>query len=162
MLNFECLPSSLHVNPSCSHLGASADGLISCDCCGFGLIEINCPYKYWDIHLQHVTDSKFLFKAGHCGNLHLIREHEYYYQVQALLAVCEKLFCDFICWTPVGMHVEHIIADPAHIEEVKTSLDNFFVSVLLPRLLTGSISSQAETTRTGESNNQVNSKFCHW
>ena len=39
----ECLEytsSGLHVKPSWPHLGASPDGLISCKCCGNGLIEI--------------------------------------------------------------------------------------------------------------------------
>ena len=46
------------VNPSHSHLGASPDGLLAspdrllascdgllmCDCCGLGVLEIKCPY----------------------------------------------------------------------------------------------------------------------
>ena len=27
-------------------LGASPDGLVSCDCCGEGLVEIKCPFRY--------------------------------------------------------------------------------------------------------------------
>ena len=39
--------SGLHVNPQFPHLGASPDGLICCECCGEGTVEIKCPYKYY-------------------------------------------------------------------------------------------------------------------
>ena len=69
----------------------------------------------------------------------LSRAHEYYDQVQGQLAVCEVEYCDFICWTPCGIHYERIVADTQYFfSNVKPSLDTFFISVLLPRLLTGS------------------------
>lgn len=39
-------PSGLHVDEIYPFLGASPDGLISCKCCGEGLIEIKCTYMY--------------------------------------------------------------------------------------------------------------------
>ena len=42
--SFELKFTGLHVNPKFPHLGASPDGLVSCECCGEGLLEINCPY----------------------------------------------------------------------------------------------------------------------
>lgn len=44
----------LVVNPKHPHLGASRDGLTSCDCCGNGLLKVKCPFKYKD------TDSKLV------------------------------------------------------------------------------------------------------
>ena len=42
---------SFIVHPSHPHLGASPDGLLAypdgllmCDCCGLGVLEIKCPY----------------------------------------------------------------------------------------------------------------------
>ena len=40
----------LFINPNFSQLDASSDGPISCKCCGEGLLEIKCPYKYWKQH----------------------------------------------------------------------------------------------------------------
>ena len=85
----------LHLNPSFPHLGASPDGLISCDCCGSGIIEIKCPYKYRDESPQDVQDPKFYLEFNDEGELHLSKSHEYYYQVQGQLSVCEK---DYVCY----------------------------------------------------------------
>lgn len=35
----------LRISNKFPHLGASPDGIISCDCCGVGVIEIKCPYS---------------------------------------------------------------------------------------------------------------------
>ena len=56
---FECHPAELTVHPDYPHLGASPDGLISCSCCGDGLVEIKCPYKHRDEHPHQVHDPKF-------------------------------------------------------------------------------------------------------
>lgn len=36
----------LMVNCDFPHVGASPDGIVKCKCCGIGLVEIKCPYKY--------------------------------------------------------------------------------------------------------------------
>lgn len=41
--SFEVEITGLHVNPKYPHLGGSPDGLVSCSCCGEGLLEIKCP-----------------------------------------------------------------------------------------------------------------------
>lgn len=46
---FACSPAGLFVNPDYPHLGASPDGVIECNCCGTGLSEVKCPFKYRDI-----------------------------------------------------------------------------------------------------------------
>lgn len=42
-VNFECYQTGLFINPDFPHLGASPDGIITCDCCGKGLLEIKHP-----------------------------------------------------------------------------------------------------------------------
>ncbi len=157
-VNFKIFSCGLYVNPSFPHLGASPDGIMSCDCCGTGLLEIKCPYKYRDRHPEHITDPMFYLKTDDTGDLNLSNNHQYYYQIQGQLAVCEMEFCDFICWTPVGMHVERITVDQASFQDVKRVLDNFFVTILLPCLLTGSASPQLEPEEaTGD---QVKTSYC--
>ena len=53
------LPAGLFVNPDFLHLRASPDCLISCKCCGEGLLEIKCPYKFQEQDPTTVVDSKF-------------------------------------------------------------------------------------------------------
>ena len=157
-VNFRLFPCGLYINPSFPHLGATPDGIISGDCCGTGL-EIKCPYKIQVLRYyesKHVIALDFYLKANEAdGLLSLHHNHQYYYQIQGQLAVCEKDFCDFICWTPPGIHVECIVADPAMFEYVRLVLGKFFESVLLPRLLT------AGSTPTSQgSTDQVKTKFC--
>ena len=71
------------------------------------------------------------------GGLKLKRTHAYYYQVQGQLAICEQEYCDFVCWTPQGMHIERIRRDQSFFDEIKPKLSAFFVKVILPLILTG-------------------------
>ena len=42
--NFQLMKSGLLIHTSYPHLGASPDGVISCNCCGNGVLEVKCPY----------------------------------------------------------------------------------------------------------------------
>ena len=136
-VNLHFMPTGLYVNPGCPYLGATPDGLVSYDCCDEGIIEIKCPYKHRDTHPKDVADPRFYLKISEDGELYLSRSHKYYRQIQGQLAICEKEYCDFICWTPHGMHTEHILPEDSYLNETIPQLDAFFVKVLLPLLLTG-------------------------
>lgn len=135
---FSCALTGLHVNPCYPHLGATPDGLIECDCCGEGVLEVKCPFKHRDKHPHDaVVDLQYCLRNDDDGTVHLRCDHQYYYQVQGQLAICEKEYCDFVCWTPHGIHIERILADPLHFSDTKVALDEFFLQVMLPLLLTG-------------------------
>ena len=129
--------AGLHVNPNFPHLGASPDGVVTCECCGTGVLEIKCPFKYRHLHPHSITDPGFCLVHSSDSGVHLSHEHDYYYQVQGQLAVCDVEYCDFICWTPLGFHHERILTDSQFFATVKPVLDRFFMRVMLPRLLTG-------------------------
>lgn len=44
--NFEIELSGFAINSQHPFLGATPDGIISCDCCGKGALEIKCPFKH--------------------------------------------------------------------------------------------------------------------
>lgn len=144
--DFEYFDSGLRVNPRFAHLGATPDRVVNYVCCGNGLIEIKCPYKHQNTHPHKVQDPNFYLKEDN-EQFYLCTDHEYYFQIQGQLAVCSMEYCDFICWTTCGLHCERILADNHFFEQVKPALDNFFLSVLLPRLLTGS---RSVTKRTAQ------------
>ena len=116
-----CTPSGLHINPQWPHLGASPDGLISCKCCGDGLLEIKCPYKYKDTNPDEVIDKAFCLQPNQSGGMSLSTTHHYYYQVQGQLGICKRDYCDFVCWTEKGMHIERIELDECFFSADKTS-----------------------------------------
>ncbi len=41
---FEVSDSGLVINPTWSHIRASPDGLVKCNCCTPGVVEIKCPF----------------------------------------------------------------------------------------------------------------------
>ena len=57
--NFSLSEVGLVVRSDHPHLGASPDGVISCDCCGKGTLEIKCPYKYKDGFINCHLDKAF-------------------------------------------------------------------------------------------------------
>ena len=52
--NFKYDKCGLFVNTTFAHLGASPDGVITSDCYGTGLVEIECLYKFRDVRPEHI------------------------------------------------------------------------------------------------------------
>ena len=78
-----------------TYLGASPDGIIDCSCCGSGIIEVKCPYKYRDVNPWQINDKKSFLQLDNDGKLSLSTIHDYYYQVQGQLSICNKPYSDF-------------------------------------------------------------------
>lgn len=87
--SFQVKCTGLHVHPNYPHLGASPDGLVSCSCCGMGLLEIKYPYSKRDVDPRQVNDAHFYLERTAAGLL-LRRYHDYFKQVQGQLAICER------------------------------------------------------------------------
>ena len=133
-ISFQIKPTGLHINHDYPHLGASPDGLVSCTCCGDGLLEIKCPYS---LRFSHINSAGDDFYLKHTSNgLKLSTSHAYYYQIQGQLSICDRLYCDFVCWTPKGIHIERIFRQHLF-SQMKPKLDAFFVHVVLPCVLRG-------------------------
>ena len=148
--NFCCKPSGLVVNPLYPHLGASPDGIISCSCCGTGLLEIKCPYAGCDSHPDSLRSKKrsFLNSQG------LVRSHKYYTQIQGQLLICNKLFCDFVVWTTKGLISERIYVDIRFTEKLSKKLTDFYIDTFLPEILTHKCLD--DTPEASEENNSDN------
>lgn len=126
--NFTISITGLHVNVAFPHLGASPDGLISCSCCGEGVLEIKCPYS---VSSGLPTDAPFL------KDNKLSRQHQYYYQVQGQMGILERSYSDFIVWTPKSIFIQRITFDQLFFDSMNKQLDLFFVRVIMPRILIG-------------------------
>jgi len=68
---FECQSSGLVVNCRYPHLGASPDGLVSCDCCfGKGIVEIKCPFSCKDKKFdERAQERSFFIEEDSNGHL---------------------------------------------------------------------------------------------
>jgi hypothetical protein len=130
-VNFHVRDVGFVISTEHPYLGASPDGIASCDCCGEFLIEIKCPYCKRDCD---VNDSLECLHTVN-NNLELIRTHQYYYQVQCQLLVTGKTFCDFIVWTNKDMFVERIAKNESICIEIGMKSEQFFKVAVLPELM---------------------------
>ena len=83
--NLQVQLCGLHISTDHPYLAASPDGIVSCDYCGEGLLEIQCPFKYKD---NSLADVAFYLERQLTGEMKLKISHNYYLQVQARLSVC--------------------------------------------------------------------------
>ena len=142
-INFRCSEAGFHLSKQNAFIGASPDGIISCDCCGEGLLEIKCPYTYCNKDLPG-TDyedgedlKRFCMKRDIVdGDLYLPKDHMYYYQVQAQMNICHKEYCDFVVWNEKSKPiVRRIWKDEDFFNAHMTQVNNFVKYGMLPELV---------------------------
>ena len=68
------------------------------------VVLIKCPYSVRDSNPTSVAYIKTKGEGFQLDN--------YYFQVQGQLAVFERAYSDFVCWTPQGLYIERINYDP--------------------------------------------------
>ena len=85
------------------------DGFINDD----KLVEIKCPFKCQGQSMEELarTDDNFCLRVSETGRLKLKEDHDYYYQVQGELNICQKKFCYFVVWSPKEFHYQVIERD---------------------------------------------------
>jgi hypothetical protein len=127
--NLKVMASGLVVNTKYPHLGASPDGIIQCDCCGVGCLEIKCPYLYRDASASLNTVDYI------DEQLQLKHDHMYYYQVQAQIHICQVEFADFVIWSPQGLNIERIVASEDFFIDKLADVEAFYKYCLLPELV---------------------------
>ena len=127
--------SGFVINPKVPHIGASPDGLISCDCCGQSVVEIKCPFCARDSKLDEVADKNFYLKKSDDNVLSLDRKHQYFYQVQTQLGVCKAESAYFVVWTEKDLHIEQICLDEELWNEIREKSKYIFLTAILPELV---------------------------
>lgn len=114
----------IFISSKCKWLGATPDGIVR-DCTGQGLLEIKCPYSIRTEHPIHCFKKlTFTDKEGN-----LKKNHNYYYQIQTQLYTSEYTWCDFVIWTPIGLHIQRIESDDVFLNShVLPKLNHFYTN----------------------------------
>lgn len=151
--NLSVCVSGLLINHNWPFIGASPDGIIFCDCCGKGTLEIKCPYCHKGESITSaVSDSQFCLQTSSDGTLHLKHKHSYYYQVQTQLFVSDLEYCDFCVCTfaedDTDLHIERIHKDQSFWDSCVAKADAFIRTCILPEILGKWYSSSGRRTRT--------------
>nr|XP_033940133.1 uncharacterized protein LOC117447530 [Pseudochaenichthys georgianus] len=125
--SFICQDSGLVLSPTFPYLGATPDGVVSCKCCGVGVLEIKCPYCV-------AAPSDHTCLESRDGQDRLKKTHAYFYQVQTQLFLCDVEYADFVLWVNGKIHLERITPDIDFWEKVHPKAHEFFQKVILLEL----------------------------
>ena len=111
-------------------IAATPDGFSRCACCGEGVVEIKCPYCTKDSDPELST---FLSDGS------LPSSHQYYYQVQTQMLVCNVEFADFVvCTFPNDkptFYIERIEVDSDFLANCIMKSGDFYKVGIMPELL---------------------------
>ena len=154
--NFSVQDCGLFIHPQYPHLGATPDGIISCQCCGSGALEIKCPYCRRDnVFSGNNSDMKaFCLQVTEGGEWQLSRKHAYYYQVQTQIYVCQKNFADFVVWSQEDIHIERIPPCQEFWNDISRKASDFFNHAVLPELIGKHYSKAVDRTETDKSSTE--------
>ena len=142
--------SGLHIVKEKPWLGASPDGLVSCECCGEGILEIKCPYKFRDVPITTATiDKSFCLDSDFN-----ITNEDYVMQLHHSMYVLNRSYADFVVWTNIDMVVIRVQRDPSY-EFVIPVLDQLWKSTILPRLVTGNTNEKQTETVNQASTREI-------
>ena len=123
------IKAGLFIDPERPYIAATPDGIIECDCCGRGALEVKCPYNYKD-KLPDNDEANFCMMKQD-GNWMLKRNHAYYYQIQLQLHVCRLSHGDFVMWS----QKERIYIDTNYLDSKMDVVRHLFVYAVLPEIV---------------------------
>ena len=134
--NFRVSDSGFVIDTNYPHLGASPDGIVSCDCCnGYGVLEIKCPFSCRSVSWQEgIGGANFLEQDVH-GTIGVKQSHAYYYQIQAQMHICHATYCDFVAWSEEGVIILRINPCDIFIRSTLEKATEFFKYCILPELI---------------------------
>lgn len=166
-LNFQCATAGLHISVEKPFLAATPDGLVTCSCCGEGVLEVKCPYNGRNGTVKELALSKSACVSLTGGKLRLRTDHSYYYQVQLQMFVTQRKYCDFVLWTVREFVMLRVYYDSEFSSAMAQRCQLYFERVVLPELCfnywTSNRSCEAEAGCTGTSGSdaeKTDSLFC--
>ena len=128
--------SGLVVNPLLPYLGATPDGIVHCTCCGKGVVEAKCPFKFRSVSFREAcNDPNFFLCCSHDSDFTLKTKHAYYYQVQLQMKLCEVDYCEFVVWRPAELVTFRIPADEQFINSAIDKATKLYIKGILPEML---------------------------
>lgn len=133
--NFKVDDCGLLLLSDCPYIGASADGLFTCQCHNEKVtVEVKCPFSHRNtLSLEDaLTDSNFCLDSSK----NLKTNHHYYAQIQLQMHVYNVDNSYLVIWTPKWLHQVLVRKDIAFITSMLTCLKEFYSTHIIPELLT--------------------------
>ena len=130
--NLTVAECGLFVLPEHVYAAASPDRLVSCTCCGEGLLEVKCPFSAIN---QPADNVNVAYLQTVDGKTSLKRSHQYYSQVQFQMGVTGRRWCDFFVYTKSDYFLERVPFDESHWAELLSSAEQFFQTFICSELV---------------------------
>lgn len=119
--------STLTIRRTEPWIGASPDGLVlDKDGKLVGAIEIKCPYSKKDLTIAQALDIKDFYLKRVGSEVHLDKNHEYYYQIQGQMMVLDLTWVDFVVRTEKDAIVVRIDRNQDFIDKLKQDLRQLY------------------------------------
>lgn len=158
--NFTIEECGLKLCESMPFIGASADGLLNCQCHQRSFtLEIKCPYSLRESETMEgvLTNNKFFLNPDKS----LKSNHKYYTQIQLQLYVYNVEQGYFIVWTPKWMYYTLVCYNNAFISAMLMKLKEFFLRNIIPELLTRKLEYSAEDVTKPMQNIEQKTLYCY-
>lgn len=118
--------SGLIIHPEHPFLAASPDGLIGTE----GIIEVKCPFSAKD-----ADPFAYNFNFLNRENTTILHNHDYHYQIQGILEIANRQWCDLVIYTFKGIKVVRINRLPKFWEIMYNKLNSSYYFHILPELV---------------------------
>ncbi|XP_065068875.1 uncharacterized protein LOC135694115 [Rhopilema esculentum] len=142
--SFSCTTFGLYISAAYPFLGATPDNILSCQCCGLGVLEIKCPWSSRDLDISEYINKPDSYLIKDDGSILLKPKHQYWYQVQHPMFTTGANYCDFELFLPKQSITLRILKDPAYVVDCVPKLTRFFNLIILPELFSFEIKLETE------------------
>ncbi|XP_028416374.1 uncharacterized protein LOC114540378 [Dendronephthya gigantea] len=132
-----CVSCGFIVNGQVPWLGASPDCLLydPTECTNYGIGEVKCPFSKKEMTIDSACDDPTFF-LEHKSKPTLKRNHNYFYQIQGLMATCNVEWADLIVYTENDLFSERIYFDTELWNKTMLpKLTSFYFTYIYPKLV---------------------------
>jgi hypothetical protein len=98
---------------------------------------VKCPFKHRERKIFDAAreDKQFCLQVGDDGDLHLKKNHEYYFQCQTQMFVCNATSCYFVVYTLVDFVCIPVLLDNSVTESITSRCKLFILEAVMPELI---------------------------
>ena len=135
--SFSIINSGLIIDCKNPFLGASPDGIVSCKCCGTGVLEIKAPFSFRDKSFTFMCEQQGYHLYIDNGKVCCKVTSPWYTQVQMQMCLSKSEWCDLVVYTETAPFIEiiRIDFDTEWWSKQLPVLKSFFLTFIWPKLL---------------------------
>lgn len=126
--------SGIYIDAEIPYLGATPDGVILNNGKVIAVVEVKCPYSAKDMTPEDGINKRLITFWRQNGTIN--KQHNWFYQIQGQMHICQVEKGYLGCWTNCGLKVEEICKDDHFWQtNMVEKLKRFYENCLLPELI---------------------------